>query len=108
MGGTMKGLLLLPGLFLTSSAGDLTDDALFTPHRVEDVDEISQCRQLGVESCKSVSVNIDWLETSATIGDSIEFIAGTGVDLTLRGISPGSSQDSHSYGFSLEDGGDSL
>merc|ERR1712179_638282 len=83
-----------PGVFLLQS--DSSRDVSKTP----------QCRQNGVQNCRAVTVNIEYLQQSLNPGDSINLIEGLDLSLQLHRAASGSQSSTMSYSFSLSEGGE--
>jgi len=79
---------------------------LFSLDLSKDVRNTVQCKQAGVQNCRAVNINLDYLETSVNPGDSVNLLAGTGVSMKLRRAPSGSPSGTQSYSFSLSDGGE--
>lgn len=71
-----------------------------------DVSKTPQCRQSGVQNCRAVTVNIEYLQQSLNTGDSINLIEGHDLSLKLSRVASGSPSSTLSYSFSLSDGGE--
>merc|ERR1712013_208018 len=83
-----------PGVFLLQSDSS------------RDVSKTAQCRQSGVQNCRAVTVNMEYLEQSLNPGDSINLIQGLDLSLKLRRAPTGSHTSTLSCSFSLSDGGE--
>jgi len=101
---TPTGIAACTELFCTDVDQDNTAPTLLEIDLTQNVTNTVQCRQEGVKNCRAVTLNMEYLKMLAKPGDSIEFLDGANVSMSLRRAPLGSS--TLSYSFNLSDGGE--
>merc|ERR1719228_2902835 len=93
-------------LFLAECSSMMEAPALFLADLQADVGSLAQCKQDGVQNCRAVTINLEYLESSIKPGDSLHFISGSDISMKLQRPPSKSSSGTLSYSFSLSDGGE--
>merc|ERR1719309_657569 len=79
---------------------------LFWEDMTRDVADEIQCKQRGVEKCRAVGINYNYLKEQMKPGDSIQFLPGLDITLKLQRDPTRSRIGSESYSFDLAKAGE--